>query len=172
VRTEDERLDELIDRALARYGEAKSSDALAARVLQRAHRDRSYRVLRRIAVLALAATLLVVVVSAPRSRIRDAERHLQQESHPLPSLPPVRSEPVTFALARVPTRHRTELRKQPAFPGDAPITSEEGALLRLASYTTIDFSESTLTLNPVEVQPVQVAPVVVDDLKPNSQERN
>ena len=165
---DDRDLDELIDRALARYGDAEPLAGIEQRVLQRAQSDRRRSALQWTAALAIAAALLiaVVVVPDPRSTAPPRLRFVNVSKSALTLPRVVRTEQVTFALTEYRRPHKAALPKQLVFPVDEPITAEESALVRLASYTTMRFSEPPLTVEPIEVQSVDVAPISVDDSNP------
>lgn len=161
-------IDELIDRALARYAEAEPLDGLAGRVLQRVRREHRNRAFRWIAAVAVACSLLVAVMEVPRPRSTGPNVDVREDSESVVMLPPIPgAEQVTFAIPKHPTMQRRALPKQPVFPGDEPITAEESALVRLASYTNMSFSEAPLNVEPIKVQLVDVAPIVVNESNPN-----
>ena len=170
----DNHLDELIDRALARYREAEPLLGMERRVLERAQAESRSRAFQwGAAACAIAAGLLIATVFFPQPQSLTSRVQIVETVNPAVTLPPAyRAEQVTFVMAEPRRPHRAALPKQLGFPVNKPMTAEESALVRLASYTSLSFSEPPSTVAAIEVQSLDVEPIIVDDAKSNFEEQN
>jgi hypothetical protein len=160
-----DKIDELLDRALAGYVSAESRPGLEKRVLTYVHRARSASWVKpAFSLLALASVAIALVLlwpGNPRATV---------PTRPEPKLPPLASNfqagrqlvlPAARATRR--TRHRT-LRepKLPVFPAPQPLTREELALLSFASKPVEEVPPELL--GPRKIEPLQIEPIEIKPL--------
>ena len=170
-------LDSMLDDALACYSGAEPLAGLEERVL---HRVRASELTRRrpfrwVCAFALAAALVLVaiVMKTPRYATPKPGEIARTEIPPLAG-PAANVEQPRIASqqrhSRVAARRApspSSLPKQEHFPAPAPLTSEERAL---RSFVERDPAEAQQvfaqlrkrTNDPIEIQPIQIAPLQID----------
>ncbi len=162
-------LDRLIDGALAGYSDAEALAGLEGRVLNRvrAARARRRRWFAWAAVAAVAASVVVVgIVVRVERRVVRKPVEMVQAKHAFPT-----------AVARMPrlipkrvsvkrSGRPKPLPKLEQFPSPAPLTEQERALVALARQDPEElgkFAEMERQSEaPLEIQPIQIAPLQRD----------
>ncbi len=184
--TNRDRLDELIDRALAGYTDAEPLAGLEERILRRVEAAPSkshwpwYRSPR--FVVALASMFVVIGVVAIRWRSAPAvapavektqasvQRRTESVAPPqtAENLQTVRPPLPTVAGVRPKVSAKIALPKKDRFPSDAPLTSEERALLTWSTRAPKQMRELLASLKdertdrPVTVEPIRIEPLPSD----------
>jgi len=168
-----DKLDRLIDGALAGYSDAEPLAGLEERVLNRARVTQARR--RRLVGwglgLAVAASVVVVVViwTEPRPIAKKAPMDAIAELGP--QIAP-REAPVTPRRVEKVSRVKRLVRQKPLpkleqFPAPSPLTAEERALVAFVQRDPNEaeriFSDlQKRTDDPIEIQPIQIEPLQDD----------
>ncbi len=168
-------LDQLIDTALAAYGDAEPLAGLEQRVLERVRpagaRRKAWWALA-VVTAAAAVVVLILVVNRPRA-VRPHEAVVGQRSTPARVLQDPRPAEVhrvnrTAPRARPGGRAQTwrsavqRLPKRDRFPMPAPLTPEERALIQVAKLSPRAFDEPG-ELQPIEIAPIEIQPLRIDE---------
>ncbi len=180
-----DRLDELIDTALAGYTDAEPLAGLEERVLRRIesvptpsrwrgwYSPRWALVLASLLVLLGIATRVRWTPSAPIAETQTSEQRRSEAVAPNQTAKTVRA---ARPLAPVPPKARTRrnvsgslgLPKKERFPMDSPLTSEERALVRWSTRAPEQMSQFLASLQeqrteqPVSVEPIRIEPLPSD----------
>lgn len=162
-------LDSMLDGALACYSGAEPLTGLEERVLQRV---RASDVPRRRPVgwavafaLAAALVLVAIVMKTPRYATPKRGEIARTEASAKLEQPRIVSKERSIRLTA--RRAPSSLPKQQQFPAPAPLTTEERAL---RSFVERDPAEAQQvfaqlrkrTNDPIEIQPIQIAPLRID----------
>jgi hypothetical protein len=162
-------LDHMLDDALARYSGAEPLAGLEERVL---HRVRAGEITRRRPVgwavaFALAAALLLVAIitKTPRNPAPKPRDTARAEIPVIVEQPRIASQ---HRRSRVVARRApSPLPKQEQFPGPAPLTAEERALRNFVERDPAQAQQVFAQLrkrtnDPIEIQPIQIAPLRIN----------
>ena len=174
-------LDEILNAALTSYSMEGPRPGLEQRVLNRVryeglHFWKSW-LLPPIGIL-VSACLLLVVISipevwkpAPRRPGAVPSARLAQTSRPIPATAPLkRSEPPNLSRKRERpnaekvARRERHLPKLDRFPSPTPLTSEEHALIVLATYPPQNVPKALLKSGRAAEQPIQIEPIKIEPL--------
>jgi hypothetical protein len=160
-----EKIDELLDRALAGYVSAEPRPSLEKRVLTYVHRPRSSSWAKpAFSLLAVAGAIVAVILLWP------AHPRPIVPSEPEVKLPPLATNVQTgrqlllaASQARRHTRHRVQRGpKLPVFPAPQSLTREELALLSFASKPVKEVPPELL--GPRKIEPLQIEPIEIKPL--------
>jgi hypothetical protein len=175
MREQRDQLDEALDDALASYGKAPEYEELERRILARVtERAKCKRPMRPL-VMAFGAALPVVMAclfwwvtsktplpNRPASTSILVLSEVKRPAIPSIFVPEPAAVPVRAARQRRTPKKIAEP-KLPQFPTPSPLTSEERALLRLASHDAKD-SRRELTYLGSPIKPIQIAAVEIKPL--------
>ncbi|HVP46741.1 MAG TPA: hypothetical protein VMT32_09165 [Bryobacteraceae bacterium] len=165
-------LDRMIDTALAGYSSAQPLEGLEERVLNRVRLSARRRVIGWAVAMAVVAS---VVVAAIFVRIPRAAVPAGQDVARVQTPAPPRLVPETLRIApkqrrgRIVTKRAEPPRPLPRleqFPSPTPMTTEERALLAFVEHHP-DEAKQLVTQQqksgePIEIQPIQIAPLQSD----------
>jgi len=168
----DNKLDRLIDGALAGYAEAEPLAGLEERVLRRVHVAKSRR--RRLFAwalgigLAAAAAIVAIVMEtrpAPVVRTVDVARVTPPQPQPVMQQPLVRPQRARVIRGRA---RPVPLPKLEQFPAPTPLTQEERALMAFVHRDPKEAEQVFGELRkqadqPIEIQPIEIAPLRSDE---------
>ncbi|HLH04804.1 MAG TPA: hypothetical protein VKX25_18705 [Bryobacteraceae bacterium] len=160
----DREREEALDRALASY--IPASEGLERRVLvQVERRIRRRRLWQWTSLGAVAAVALLCAMVWPleRPQKRPAREIAQTVQLPLPP-PPERQLEVVWKPVPKPERRIVREPKLAQFPAPYPLTDEERALLRLASFEAGKRSKPEPTIG-APIQPIEIAAVEIKPLE-------
>jgi hypothetical protein len=160
-----DRLDEMLDGALASYSEAPGIEGLERRVLAKVNqRTMHRRPLRRWAIAATgvaAAVCCLFWLEMPKTTIQPY-RAITTASTSIPA-PALQVPPLAIKAARATTIRRSTP-KLPRFPTPSPMSSEERALLRLATGDPKNIPRE-LTSVGNSIEPLQIAAIEIKPLE-------
>jgi hypothetical protein len=170
---EDE-LDKLLDNSLARYSAVEPLTGLEERIMQRLaagqHRRTTGNFARWAAAIGCLTTLSAFAVLVQIRETESAHARLAQPRQvATETLLPIALPQQRFSLT-APAGRGKRRPKQSDFPVRTPMTPEEKALLRLATYSKGAFSDLDKVAEPIQIAPVEVEPVLIDDS--NEQKRS
>ena len=169
-----DRLDEMLDGALASYGEAPEREGLERRVLAKVNERamRKHPIWRFAAPIGAAAAVCCLLwwaipdmTTHPRRAITAASQTRKAgeapfvQTIPTPDLAVV---PLSAAKLRS-TRKRLAAPKLSRFPSPSPMSSEERALLRLAvgdpKYIPRELTRSDSRIEPLQIAAIEIKPL-------------
>jgi hypothetical protein len=172
----DDELDELIDRALARYVEAEPVAGLGDRVLQRV-RAADRHIGGRWAWWAVPSAALlgaVALIHIWNGRVPVKTEAVQADKGASAVILPVSVPPRWSFDARWHSRARraSHLPKLENFPARTPMTEEERALVRLVSQSPNQavrlFSQDERNpMEPIKIEPIQIEPLETGNANTN-----
>jgi type IV secretory pathway VirB10-like protein len=175
MREQRDQLDEALDDALASYCEAPETEGLErrtlARVTKRARRTRSMK----LSVMAVAAAAAAVIVclfwlATPKTPVQTRPANTTilalRKSEAPPQVRPIPVPEPAFVPANAAKPRKIRKKptepKLPQFPTPAPLTSEERALIQLATRDAKDVPRE-LTYFGGPVKPIRITAI---DIKP------
>jgi len=161
--SENDRLDNLMDRALASYTPAQARPGLEQRILASvaaANRPRTWG-WRTVWALAAAATLLAVIVIPIRSRFPHTENAVV---HPATAAPPATVEHHPSSLAASVRAHQAlrslaAQRTPAAAESVVPETTTKSSPGFIATLTIAPIRNQPLTDGAIELKPITIAPI-------------
>ena len=169
-----DKLDQLIDGALASYADAEPLAGLEERVLNRARVARAggRRVLAWTVGLAIAASVAMVGIVV-RSERQVAPKAMAPAAVKTQVVPAPEIQRAVRVRRVVRARRARALPKLEQFPAPSPMTAEERALVafvvRDPEEALQTFSElQTQTYEPIKIQPIRIAPL--EEMKSSKEE--
>ena len=171
-----DRLDRMLDDALAGYSSAEPLAGLEDRVLRRVRASEATR--RRALqwafalVAAAALVLLAIVMRTPHSAAPKTANEARVQI-PAPVQPAVAEKPRVASkhrrsrIAALRARSSEPLPKQEQFPAPTPLTAEEQALRSFVERHPAEAQQVFAQLQkrsnaPIQIEPIQIAPLQID----------
>ena len=163
-----DKLDRLIDGALASYSDAEPLAGLEARVVNRVRlAGARRRIFARGVGLAVAASVVVlwIVVRTEQRRVVPRPREVARVTSVAPPVPAIQRAVRIPAWVRA--KRPKALPKLEKFPAPEPMTAEERAFVALVKRDPTEAQEIFADLRkradaPIEIQPIQIPPLQSD----------